>query len=137
MPYNIKSFIFFRTQDDPNLRRNYFWLKFTSNEEEATYNFKSSCQSLYNGIDLEGVKAEMVYCCLVSGERGYSGLCQMKFKICKQKLVKYFGEHISIRCLAKQDVARGKSAVDALHTEGDGKEVVTMGEFYRQGGLKR
>ena len=51
--------------------------------------------------------------------------------------MEYFGDHATVRCLAKSDVTRGKAAVDALKTDGDGKEVWGFGEFYRQGGLKR
>ena len=32
----------------------------------------------------------------------------------------YFGEHVTVRCLAKGDVTRGEAAVDSLPTEGDG-----------------
>ena len=76
----------------------------------------------------------MVYCTFVSG---YIGFVQIKYKIAKSKLMAFFGEHATVRCLAKSDVTRRKAALDALHTEGDGKEVWGFGDFYRQGGLKR
>ena len=69
----------------------------------------------------------MVYCTFVSGESGYIGFVQIKYKIAKSKLMAFFGEQTTVRCLAKSDVTRGKAAVDALQTEGDGKEVWGFG----------
>ena len=100
-------------------------------------NFKSACEALFGGVSLAGTPSQMVYCKFVSGESGYIGFVQIKYKIPKSKLMEYFGDHATVRCLAKSDVTRGKAAVDALKTDGDGKEVWGFGEFYRQGGLKR